>query len=195
MTKKKLLILSVLIATFSCTSPTKEPVVQAGTYYDLVGLLDHQVKYLYVQNASLEKTIGAGDESEVLQVSPDTTTWREEFKLFYNADINKLGLSDAYEVEQLSRIDGGRKLINAAKSGAQPVRLIEYNFSNNALESLRILVEEKNEVYVFKKEMQMHFAQVEGAPVLKEYSIEGTQTMVMKSDLNFSLNGKVVLNP
>ncbi len=103
-----------------------------------------------------------------------------------------MGLIGAYETEELSNFGGGKKLINSAKSDEQSVRMIEYNFANDQLESLRILVEEDNEVYVFKKEMQMTFIQKNGKAYLKDYSITGTQTMVMKSDLFFSLKAKVL---
>ncbi len=192
---RNLLFVTIVVLCSSCAPATEEKVTRTNVYYDLIGLLNNQVDYLASQNAVLEKKVGAGDESEILEITPDDKGWKEELKLFFNADINKLGLTDAYDVEQLSRIDGGRKLINAARSENQPIRLIEYNFSEKMLESLRILVEEKNEVYTFKKEMRMTFTQINDQTVLSQYSIVGTQAMVMKSDLDFSLNGKIVLNP
>ena len=195
MTKQKWVFIGALFMILSCDSKEESQVVKIDDYYNLLQLLDEQIEFLVKNNATLEKTLGAGSESETTQKTPSTDEWKEELKLFYNANINKLGLKDAYEIEELGRIGGGKKLINSAKSDAQSVRLIEYNFGHETLESLRILIEEENEVYVFKKEMQMMFALKKGKLVLDTYSIEGSQTMVMKSDLNFSLNAKVRVNP
>jgi len=186
----------VLIGTFaflaSCSPVSNTEVVEINEYYNLLGLLDEQAALLAGQKATLEKTLGVGAEVEFISSTPNIEEWKSELELFYYANINKLGLIGAYETEELSNFGGGKKLINSAKSDEQSVRMIEYNFANDQLESLRILVEEDNEVYVFKKEMQMTFIQKNGKAYLKDYSITGTQTMVMKSDLFFSLKAKVL---
>jgi len=194
MIKQNLFFMGALFLMLSCSSEQDNQVVKIEKYYGLLDLLDEQVSMLVDQNAVLEKTLGVGSETEVTSKTPSAKEWRAELELFYYANINKLGLIDAYETEELSKFGGGKKLINSAKSSEFSVRMIEYNFANDKLESLRILVEEENEVYVFKKEMEMTFTQNRGVSVLTGYSIKGTQTMVMKSDLTFSLNAKIEIN-
>jgi hypothetical protein len=187
-------LIGLMALLVSCGSGNNNQVVKIDEYYSLLDLLDEQIDLLVSENATLEKTLGVGEEVELISKTPNIEEWKSELELFYYANINKLGLIDAYETEELSNFGGGKKLINSAKSNEQSVRMIEYNFANDMLESLRILVEEENEVYVFKKEMQMTFTQKNGKSFLTDYSITGTQTMVMKSDLNFSLKAKVLPN-
>ena len=187
-------LIGLMALLVSCGSGNNNQVVNIDEYYSLLDLLDEQIDLLVSENATLEKTLGVGEEVELISKTPNIEEWKSELELFYYANINKLGLIDAYETEELSNFGGGKKLINSAKSNEQSVRMIEYNFANDMLESLRILVEEENEVYVFKKEMQMTFTQKNGKSFLTDYSITGTQTMVMKSDLNFSLKAKVLPN-
>lgn len=187
-----IVLIGLMALLVSCSSEGNNQIVKVDEYYSLLDLLDQQIDLLVSENASLEKTLGVGEQVEQISNTPNIEEWKRELELFYYANINKLGLIDAYETEELSNFGGGKKLINSAKSSEQSVRMIEYNFANDMLESLRILVEEENEVYVFKKEMQMTFTQKYGKPFLKDYSITGTQTMVMKSDLTFSLKAKVL---
>ena len=190
-----LLTLLFCLTITACDTQEKADELVDLKYFDLVGLLDNQLDILVNSNASLEKIVGAGEEEEKLEIEPSKEGWREELKLFYGANINKLGLKDAYNVEELSRIGGGKKLINTAKSSGQTVRLLEYNYSEIGLESLRILIEEKNEVFVFQKEMLMSFALVNNEIVLSDYSIIGKQEMILKDDLDFALKGKIVMTP
>lgn len=192
--RKIVVFIGVLALMVSCstTSTSDNQIVKIEKYYSLLDLLDEQINFLVSENASLEKTLAVDGQVELIRSSPNIEEWKSELELFYYADINKLGLIDAYETEELSNFGGGKKLINAAKSDSESVKLIEYNFANDLLESLRILVQDKNEVYVFEKEMKMNFIQKEGKSFLKDYSITGTQIMIMKSDMTFSLEAKVL---
>lgn len=187
-----IIVFGALALLVSCNSSNDNQVVKVEKYYGLLDLLDEQINFLVSEKASLEKTLAVDGQVELITSIPNIEEWKKELELFYYADINKLGLIDAYETEELSNFGGGKKLINAAKSDKESVQIIEYNFANDLLESLRILVQEENEVYVFEKEMKMNFIQKEGKPFLKDYSITGTQTMIMKSDMTFSLKAKVL---
>ena len=170
--------------------------VKIDKYFDLVSLLDQQAELLYNSGARLEKVLVANGKEDKMMVRPDSLgQLKAELKLFYEADINKLGLDDAYYEEELPGINGSRKVINTAKKKAPNVRLIEYDYEQDQLRHIRILVQDKNDIYNLEKEMLLNFEQVNGRELLTSYSINGKQDMVMKSELEFSLSGKVLLNP
>ena len=170
--------------------------VKIDKYFDLVSLLDQQAELLYHSGARLEKVLVANGKEDKMMVRPDSVgQLKAEFKLFYEADINKLGLDDAYYEEELPGINGNRKVINTAKKKTPNVRLIEYDYEQDQLRHIRILVQDKNDIYNLEKEMLLNFEQVDGRELLTSYSINGKQDMVMKSELEFSLSGKVLFNP
>jgi hypothetical protein len=160
-------------------------------YFDLVNLLDEQTELLYSNGTILKKKLTANGEVESLMVQADSAAqFKYELKLFYEADINKLGLGDSYFTEELPGINGTRKVINTAKGSGPKVRLIEYDYESDKLRQIRILMEDKNDVYSFEKEMLMNFESINGRETLRDYRIQGKQQMVMKSDLDFIIEGR-----
>jgi len=187
--------LAFLLLLSACDSQNTQ-VVKIDKYFDLVGLLDEQAELLYSSGARLEKVLVANGDEEKMLIRPDSIgQLKIEWQLFYEANINKLGLDDAYIEEELPGINGGRKVINTAKKKAPNVRLIEYDYQQDRLMHIRIVVEDKNDIYQFEKEMSLNFEWVNGRQLLTSYSITGKQDMVMKSELDFALSGKMLLNP
>lgn len=190
---RKILGCLIMVWVLQACQPANTSSVRIDEYFDLKGLLDEQVELLFNQGARLEKHLSANGKEEMVMVIPDSAgQFRGELQLFYEADINKLGLEDAYFTEELPGVNGGRKVINTAKKEGLIVRLIEYDYQEERLERIRILIEDKNDVYNFEKEMFMKFRQLEGKSILTDFSISGKQQMVMKSDLNFALEGTFV---
>ena len=187
--------LLALFVTGACDSTGREA-VRIDKYFDLVSLLDDQAELLYSSGARLEKLLVANGEEETMLVRPDSAAQlKAEWRLFYEADINKLGLGDAYFVEELPGINDSRKVINTAKKKAPNVRMIEYDYEQDRLRHIRIVVEDKNDIYDFRKELLLNFDWLDGRETLTSYSIKGKQDMVMKSELDFSLDGKILFNP
>lgn len=190
------MILRVFLSLFlalgmvSCSGPVETTAVKTDNYFDLVGLLDAQSALLFEKGAVLQKKLRANGEIESMSVRPDSKGQiKAELKLFYEADINKLGLDDAYFTEELPGINGARKVINTAKKAGTNVRMIEYDYYHGKINQIRVLVEDKNDIYTFEKEMTMNFESIDGNEIMTGYTIKGKQQMVMKSDLNFSLEG------
>lgn len=183
--------LVLALSVVACSKPTENVAVKTGSYFDLIGLLDTQTALLLERGAVLQKKLTANGETEDMSVKPESEEQlKAELKLFYEANINKLGLDDAYFTEELPGINGASKIINAAKKAGPNIRMIEYDFYLGKISQIRVLVEDKNDIYTFEKEMTMKFESLaDGREVLTSYRINGKQKMVMKSDLNFTLEG------
>lgn len=183
--------LILALGIVACSAPVETVAVKTGSYFDLVGLLDTQTALLLERGTVLQKKLTANGETEDMSLKPDSEEQlKAELKLFYEANINKLGLDDAYFTEELPGINGASKVINTAKKAGPNIRMIEYDFYLGKISQIRVLVEDKNDIYTFEKEMTMKFESLaDGREILAGYSINGKQKMVMKSDLNFSLEG------
>lgn len=195
--KALLPVFSAVLIMSSCNFVEQDKeAIKIDTYFDLAGLLDQQADLWMARGVKVEKvlTTNAREETVIVDVT-DRKQLTDELNLFYEADINKVGLGDAYIIEELPAVFGQRKLVNSARSKKQKVRLLEFNYDEEKLTQIRILVEDKNSVYTFEKEMLIDFETINGEEVLTGYSITGKQDMVLKSDLNFSLKGRLLPNP
>ena len=195
--KALLPVFSAVLIMSSCNLVEQDKeAIKIDTYFDLAGLLDQQADLWMARGVKVEKvlTTNAREETVIVDVT-DRKQLTDELNLFYEADINKVGLGDAYIIEELPAVFGQRKLVNSARSKKQKVRLLEFNYDQEKLTQIRILVEDKNSVYTFEKEMLIDFETINGEEVLTGYSITGKQDMVLKSDLNFSLKGRLLPNP
>lgn len=181
--------LAASLLTGACGVPSTKS-VKMDKYFDLAGLLDRQAALLYAGGAKLEKVLVADGKEDKMLISPDSVGQiKAELKLFYEADINKPGLDDAYDEETLPGADGSHSVINVAKKKAPRVRLIEYDYEQHQLRRIRILVQNKNDIYDLQKEMLLNFEQTDGRERLTSYSISGRQRMLMKPELRFSISG------
>lgn len=184
--------LAASLLTGACGVPGAKS-VKTDKYFDLAGLLDGQAVLLYASGARLEKVLVAHGKEDKMLISPDSVgQLKAELQLFYEADINKPGLEDAYDEEKLPGAYGSHKVINIAKNKASRVRRIEYDYEQHQLRRIRILVQNKNDIYDLQKEMLLHFEQVGGRERLTSYSISGRQRMLMKPELRFSLSGSIL---
>ena len=184
--------LATSLLTGACGVPGAK-LVKTDKYFDLAGLLDRQAALWYASGARLEKVLVADGKEDKMLISPDSVgQLKAELKLFYEADINKPGLEDAYDEKTLPGADGSHRIINTAKKKAPRVRRIEYDYEQHQLRRIRILVQNKNDIYDLQKEMLLHFEQIDGRERLTSYSISGRQGMLMKPELRFSLSGSVL---
>ena len=180
------------LLTGACGVPSAKS-VKTDKYFDLAGLLNRQAALWYASGAGLEKVLVADGKEEKTLISPDSVgQLKAELKLFYEADINKPGLDDAYDEKTLPGANGSHRIINTAKKKAPRVRLIEYDYEQHQLRRIRILVQNKNNIYDLQKEMLLHFEQIDGRERLTSYSISGRQRMLMKPELRFSISGSVL---
>tara|TARA_R110001592_G_scaffold259350_1_gene523309 strand:- start:1233 stop:1814 length:582 start_codon:yes stop_codon:yes gene_type:complete len=183
-------LLSLLL--FGCSVSQKSEPIRTGTYFDLVELLDEQIATFEVERPILTKELSVNGEPDKIIVQLDSAEqWKEELGLFYQADINKLGLETSYATEELSTGNGNRKVIDSAKTEKPTVRTIEYNYIENQLKSIRIIIRDENPVYKFEKELNLYFNAVQGKSILSSFAISGDQSMILKDELNYSLKATI----
>uniref|UniRef100_UPI0040483410 hypothetical protein n=1 Tax=Roseivirga sp. TaxID=1964215 RepID=UPI0040483410 len=190
--KLKYLFLFLVIACSGCDVNEKSEPIRTGIYFDLIKLLDQQAQLLAEMKPTFTKQLTVNGATETIKLELDSASqWKAQLALFYQADINRLGLETAYITEELSIGENKRKIIDQAKGAKAAVRLIEYNYLNNQLSNIRILVRENNSVYKFDKELNLNFSLEAGVNRISNFSIIGNQDMLLKSDLSYSLKATI----
>lgn len=189
MTKlQKFLFILLISSLASCSSGREETVGLSTTYFDLKTLLDIELTQLTAQGASLEKLLNTGGQEERLTISPDSAGWHEQLKLFYEADINKVGFIGEYFEEELPAINEVSKMIYTSKSQKHPVQVMECFYENETLTKVRLLVSEVNAIYTVTKEMSLYFDETG----ITSFDIKGEESMRLKKDLNYMIQGTIV---
>lgn len=190
--KLKYLFFFLVIACTGCDVNEKSEPIRTGVYFDLVELLDHQAQLLAEMKPTFSKQLTVNGETETVQLELDSVSqWKAQLALFYQADINRLGLETAYITEELTLGENKKKIIDQAKGAKTTVRLIEYNYLDDQLSNIRILVRENNSVYEFDKELNLNFISEAGVNRISDFSIIGNQNMLLKSDLSYSLKAVI----
>jgi hypothetical protein len=190
--KLKYLVLLLTFSLFACESDKPTRPIRTGIYFDLVALLDQQANHLSTQKVKLVKRLEVNSEIENITMTLDSISqWKEQFALFYQADINKLGLEKAYQTEELLPNENRRIIIDQAISPKVLVRLIEYNYVDDQLENIRILIRDENTAYEFDKELNLNFKRFGDIDQITSFSIVGNQDMILKSALNYSVKAEI----
>ena len=97
------ILVLVLFSVFGCASEKRTEAIRTGVYFDLVELLNAQAEKFGREQPTLTKELSVNGEKETRTVQFDSVSqWVEELQLFYQADINKLGLEESYITEELS---------------------------------------------------------------------------------------------
>ncbi len=184
-------IISVLLVFIlvGCGSRLEETVGGINTsYFDLKTLLDNELDQLVSNGASLEKHLIADGKEERLTIDLDSAGWHEQFKLFYEADINKPGFVGEYFQEELPAFNGVSKVIYSSKNQKNPVQVMECFYEAGVLQEVRLLVKEINSVYSVTKNLSLYF---EGS-ALSRFDIKGEESMRLKKDLNYQIEGTIL---
>ncbi|KYG84494.1 hypothetical protein AWW67_05125 [Roseivirga seohaensis] len=190
--KLKNLVFLLSLMLFGCTVGQKSEPIRTGTYFDLVELLDEQIAQFEVEKPVLTKELNVSGETDRVTIQLDSAKqWKEELGLFYQADINKLGLETSYTTEELSTGVNTKKVIDSAKNERPAVRSIEYNYTDNQLVSIRIIIRDKNPIYKFEKELNLYFQNEQGKSILSSFTISGDQNMILKDELSYSLKATI----
>lgn len=166
----------------------------ANKFFDIVGLIDHQVKMLDSVGLSLlKKATINGLEEEISLTSPDFSTWTKELTIFKSADINKPMLSDSYEFTEIEK-GGIKTIIYMSKfPEATQVDSLTLSFIDNEENPIKIhaRLTSSNALFKSEKNFDLAFNNVNGQCLLSYYKIEGWQKMISKDSITFFIEGSV----
>ena len=186
----KYLSFAIFILLISSCNVRPENAETADSYFNLEDVLNREVDYLLAQNAGLEKALVSNGETETVQLSPQSKEeWKEQLRLFFDANIDKPGLKDAYYEEQLSPLGGVSKTIYTARSTKVPVQTFECLYANDVLSQINIELVEKNVIFSNLRSLKLYF-DAEGQHIIG-FDVEGNEDMHLKEEMHFNIHAVV----
>ncbi len=167
-------------------------------YYSVDSLIHAQVVSLTKSKAVLTKKAEIDGKEEAISFTPtDTISWANELAIFSAlAEINKPTNAGLYTIETGVKDPNSNLLIRSFTSTTiLPVVYLKLFYLDNPsfLRRVEALYREENTLLKGSRLLLMEFQQVNNEAVLTSYSIEGSQKMLLRDAVQFSIKGTVTL--
>ena len=155
--------------------------VPQSPFYDLQAFFEGEVKRLQAQQPSVEKTVSFDEATEVDRL--DSMNYRQELKVFLDADINRPAWWDRYAIDS-SRQDGALRSIRyQAKAEDLKIRSILLTFSRDSLRSVDIDLEAESAATGFRQEL--HYSPAKGFRIFTRQDVILSQPREMRVEVSF----------
>lgn len=185
------LLLFLVIMSLSCRQIESNNLAK-DKYFDINGLIDHQVAILDSIGPLFLKTAVIDGALESTQFSAkDFSTWTKELSIFKSADINKPMLADSYEIIE-SKISGLQTIIYLSKyPSATQVDSLAVSFADSSENpsTFHARIAGRNALFESAKTIDLAFENVSGQNMLSNYKIEGWQKMISQDSSSYKIEG------
>lgn len=169
----------------------QRPAQTTGFYrfYNIDSLVTAQISAL--EKLELTKSVSIDGREEQTRFIPDSLQWANELDIFRQLDqVNKASVRDAYVVTDI-RDTNSNLMVREIKSQREvPVSMLKlyYLRTPGDIRKIEATFREENALYNNSKRMVLEF---ERNHRLRRYGIEGSQKMVMKDSVRYSISGSV----
>ncbi|HRK55604.1 MAG TPA: hypothetical protein PK185_16935 [Cyclobacteriaceae bacterium] len=186
-----IVVLGVLAMT-SCQNNT----TVSKKYFDIDSLINQQLRYLEKTEASLSKMASIDSATDRSNFKPDSTSWANELEVFLHLDvINKPIYVGAYEVMDGEKDTNSNLTIRSFVANREvPVKSLKlyYQGSPKKLRKLEAVLSEQNSLYYTSRKFSMEFEDVNGQAVISRHDVRGTQKMILRDSVKFSISSKII---
>lgn len=179
----QLFVVLLAVLFFGCAPKEGNVKMEKLPYFDVKSFLDLELAKLDGSKVSKISRIN-GEEKEV-ELTYSLEQWKEEFEVFYQADINLPSLATSYSTD--AKFD---LLIHELLPGEKgKVKQIIVRFNGNYPGSISFKMKEENLFYTSTTMGEFYLNQSTGK--LDHYSIETTQKVVFVKPTNIKIQGLV----
>ncbi|MET4083006.1 hypothetical protein ABIB40_002973 [Pedobacter sp. UYP30] len=95
---KKLYVLILSLAVFSCRPEKTAKAISNNAYFDLKGYFEKEVERYNAKKPTVEKTVAINGKAEIKRLV--IKDWQRELAIFTDADINKSAWQGAFTIEK-----------------------------------------------------------------------------------------------
>ena len=188
-------ILVLGIFLISCNTGASQK--QISEYYNLDSLVNSQISVLTAGHFNIQKKVTLDGENEEVSSELTKEQWKDELKLFIDADMNVSSLSGVYGCNCGINDKNSNLLVDSYspknEKDKSRIRLFEIYYFKEISQVRKILIEEKeeNELYFSSRSLEMNFESSRNGMILSSYSINGFQKLQLKDTVMYSIEGKI----
>lgn len=179
----RILVSTILVLGLLACDHSVQQNARGSSYFDLESILDQQFELLVSRDMKISKEVFIDGQSEVIEVIPDSSIWKSELLVFEPFDPGKDRYTNAFQVTEFED-----KTIRYEKlpDENQSLRWVEV-FQEEGDLRFRAEILEEASIYTTRKTVEL----VVEAGILKSYSLQGFQKMLLRDTAYFQLEATV----
>ncbi|MEL6534709.1 MAG: hypothetical protein AAFQ98_04820 [Bacteroidota bacterium] len=183
---------AVLFGLLAGCQPGQSDTQTEKIYFDITGFLNTQVEELSSTSPQLNKSTQLGEDSDQFSSTPMKADWDQEFRFFFELDINQPILLDQYTTSEETEMAGEVTRYSLKEESGNGVQWLEVVEKEGTVSQISAFTIDKNALYATQRQLSMNFDAVGGKPQMTDYSVRGFQKMVLKDTVNYSIQGTVL---
>ena len=172
---------------------TEDIKIERLPYYDVKGLINHQVAYLSEKSPAVQVTAtvnGAHQEERKIEKS-DSVFWARTLSLVNKADINRPALRGAYtEVDSAINTSLNLMIKSFFPKDDEDMNVlylnVYYDSTLSTIKYLETVVRDENLLYLTERKMKLTFDNFQGQNRITAYEVWGKQKIIFGDTVRFS---------
>ena len=160
-------------------------------FYNIDSLINSQLVILNSTKPSITKVATIDSANDESTFTPDSAQWVNELAVYRHLDvINKPIYVDAYRVAEEQDANSNLKVraFNALKNVPLKSLRIYYQDTADKVRKIEASLDEQNSLYYTSRKFSI---ELDDQMTLSRFSIQGTQKMILRDSVKFSISTKV----
>jgi len=137
---KKLYILVLALALFSCNQRKEAEANTDLLYFDIKGYFGKEISRLQRLNPIVNKTVSVNGAAE--SKTAKIADWAKELAIFVNADINKTSWKGSFKTKEQDGVD-----IYTSDNKKIPIKKVSITWNGQKAGKIEIIIDNKNILY------------------------------------------------
>jgi hypothetical protein len=188
----------LLTVFFSACSPTDH--AYRKPYFDFDSLVNVQIKKIGNSQDSIVKEAMIDGKQDRSSFRVDSARLAQEWDVFRQLDvINKPLYKDRYEVTEGEdtksnlRVRTYTSKVSSNSKTTSPVTFVRFYFHTNFrnVKKIEAHFQEQNALYFTERNLLLELDDVTGETLIKKYSLNGVQKMILSENVKFSIRGSI----
>jgi hypothetical protein len=163
-------------------------------YFDFDSLVNIQIKKISNTKDSIRKNALIDGKQDHSSFVIDSTRLAHEWDVFRQLDvINKPLYKGNYEITEGKDTKSNLQVRTYQSKIKSPVPFVRFYFQNDFknLKKIESNYQEENALYFTERDLMIELDDLSGQPLIKRYSIMGSQKMILSDSVKFSIQGSI----
>jgi hypothetical protein len=164
-------------------------------YFDFDSLLNQQVERITEQRHSIRKISTMDAQQDTVNFALDSARLAHEWDVFRQLDdINKPLFKGMYKISESGDPKSNLMIRSYVAQVKSPVPFVHFYFHSKFKNLKRIESQymEKNALYFTKRNLTLSFEKETDGNLIRHFSIEGAQKMILSDSVKFSIRGNIL---
>jgi hypothetical protein len=187
-------ITSILLFAISFIACKQANLTYNKPYFDFDSLVNVQIKKISNTKDSIRKDAVIDGKQDHSSFLIDSTRLAHEWDVFRQLDvINKPLYKGNYEITEGKDTKSNLRVRTYRSKIKSPVPYVRFYFHSGFqnLKKIESNYQEENALYFTERDLMIELDDLSGEPLIKRYSIMGSQKMILSDSVKFSIQGNI----